>query len=198
MFLNVPNKISKKDIISYGNIYKGESYKYILSDVANKKNKLILTSVGFYSYIYKILDTYLFIIGNQKGNIDIKPKKVDFLSKILKFEYLEKCNSKQIIKFDVPNQVFTITAHERSINGSFSNETIKMIETIIDKQKIHLQAYENPYERYMRFLCDNENCIGVYKHGLSYDLLNQNYIKVLKDSDISGFIIKVDNREFIT
>ena len=73
-----------------GKIYKDEGYSYILSDVENKNidNTLILNGYGFYNYIYEIYNTYLFLIGNQIKKRIINPNKVDFLSKIMKFEYL--------------------------------------------------------------------------------------------------------------
>ena len=89
MLLNIPSKITKKDIKYYGKIYKGNTSKYIISDLYNTNiNKVFeMNGYGFYSYVYEIFDTYLFIIGNQIKSRDVNPKNIDFVAKILKFEY---------------------------------------------------------------------------------------------------------------
>lgn len=200
MFINVPKGFKPSDIKRCGIIYKTQSYSYILSDIENrnKKNTLLLNGCGFYNYIYDICNTYLFIIGNQKGNKDINPNKIDFLAKILKFEYLLNNKNRKIQKFDVPSGIFTITSKERWLQDDLMGDSSILIDNIIKHKKIHLQAYERPYERYMRYLCDNpETNIGTFKNGLCKDLLTQNYIQLMKDTSIDGYIIKTDDRPFI-
>ena len=200
MFINVPKGFKSSDIKKCGIIYKTQSYSYILSDIANrnKKNTLLLNGCGFYNYIYDICNTYLFIIGNQKGNKDINPNKIDFLAKILKFEYLLNNQNRKIQKFDVPSGMFTIVSKERWLQDDLMGVNSILIDNIIKNKKVHLQAYERPYERYMRYLCDNpETNVGTFKNGLCKDLLTQNYIHIMKDTNIDGYIIKTDDRPFI-
>ncbi len=199
MFLNVPTKLTKRDIKNCGIIYKDEGFSYVLSDLQNRdKNKTLnLNGYGYFNYVYNVYDTYLFIIGNQVKNKDINPNKIDFLSKILKFEYLLAHKNKQVQKFDVPSGVFTIISKERWLKGDFIGSQSKSIDFIIKHKKVHLQSYERPYERYMRYICDNpENSLGTFKNGLCKDLLTQNYIYIQKDTSIDGYIIKTDNSLF--
>ena len=48
MLLNVPSKITKNDIKYYGNIYKGNTYKYILSDLYNMFSNIL--KLRFHTY----------------------------------------------------------------------------------------------------------------------------------------------------
>jgi hypothetical protein len=198
MLLNIPDKITKKDIKSYGIIKKGNSYSYILSDLKNrdKKNTFKLNGYGFYNYVYNILDTYLFIIGNQIKNKDVNPQNIDFVSKILKFEYLLSNNKLQ--KFDIPSQVMTIIATEKWLKDDCTGSSSKVIDNIIKNRKSYLNAYERPYERQMKYICDNaENSLGTFEYGLCKDLLIQDFIYIQKDTTFDGYIIKTDNRKYL-
>lgn len=198
MFINVPEKLTKKDIKNCGIIYKDEDFSYVLSDIKNTdKNKLFtMNGYGFFNYVYNICNTYLFIIGNQIKNKDIKIKDIDFLSKILKFEYNLQNNSKKIQRIDIPSKVFTILPKKRWLKDDFMGVNGKLIDDIIKIKKTYLQAYKTPYERHLRYLC-SENSLGTFKHGLCKDLLTQDYIHIFKDTSIDGYIIKTDNRQFI-
>ena len=182
-FINVPNKITRKDIKYCGNIYKGNGFSYILSDLENKdiEKTLKLNGYGWYNYVYKVYDTYLFIIGNQIKNKDINIKNIDFVSKILKFEYYLHNNDKRITDFDIPSNILTIISNERWLDGSFLEDYTKRVDYIINKNKPSLKGIQEPYEKYMRFVCDNPYTnMGLFKNGLSMDLLTGNKIKVIK------------------
>lgn len=194
-FINIPNKITRKDIKYCGNIYKDNSFSYILSDLDNTdaENTIKLNGYGWYNYIYKVYDTYLFIIGNQIRNKDVNIKNIDFISKVLKFEYYLHNNDKKIIDFDIPSNILTIISNERWLDGSFLNDYTKRVDYIINKNKPSLRGIQRPYERYMRFLCDNPYTnMGLFKNGLSMNLLTGNKIKIVKDTSIDGYIIKYD------
>ena len=50
----------------------------------------------------------------------------------------------------------------------------------------------------MMYLCDNSlEGLGVFEHGLCKDLMMQNFIHIMKDTSIDGYIIKTDNTEFL-
>lgn len=200
MYINLPNNFTKRDIKELGRIYKEHSYRYILSDIKNRniKNTLELKGQGFFNYIVNISDTYLFLIGNQIANKDINPKKIDYLSKIIKFEYLLINNSQKIKKIDIPNRIFTITTKERWLTGDITSFFTKDIESIIEHKKIHLQACENPYIKYMMYLCDDTKTnFGLFKHGFSKNILHEKYVLTLKDTEIDGYIIKTEHSKFI-
>lgn len=196
---NLPTQITKKDIKYLGDIMKDESYSYILSDISNDNinNTYKLNSEGFYSYIYNICNTYLFLIGNSKGLKDINPNKIDFISKILKFEYLLQNNSKQIKELKTQNNMFTIMSKESFIEGNLKGLDIKMIDCITDKIKIHLRAFERPLERYLRYLCDNEEGIGTCENACVVNTLIDNKLYIQKDTSMSGYIIKYRHDKYI-
>lgn len=199
IILDLPKKLTKKDIRYLGKIYKDEGYSYILSDVENKNidNTLILNGYGFYNYIYEIYNTYLFLIGNQIKKRIINPNKVDFLSKIMKFEYLLNNKSKKIKQINVPSNMFTIIAKEQWLKEDFLGQTQKKIDDIIDKQKPYLKNIDSSFERSMKFICDNvENTTGLFHNGLSKNILMENKIYVLKDVDFDGYIIKFNHSNF--
>lgn len=200
MYINVPQNFSRKDIKRYGTIFKDKHYYYILSDIKNrnKSNTIKLNSLGYFSYIYNVCNSYLFIIGNQIKNKDINPNRVDFLSKILKFEYLQRNKNKKIQRIEIPSKIFTITTKEGWLQDDILKENKKEIDYIIKHKKVHLQSYKSPYERYMMYLCDNSlEGLGVFEHGLCKDLMMQNFIHIMKDTSIDGYIIKTDNTEFL-
>lgn len=200
MYINVPQNFSRKDIKRYGTIFKDKHYYYILSDIKNrdKSNTIKLNSLGYFSYIYNVCNSYLFIIGNQIKNKDINPNRVDFLSKILKFEYLQRNKNKKIQRIEIPSKIFTITTKERWLQDDILKENKKEIDYIIKHKKVHLQSHKSPYERYMMYLCDNSlEGLGVFEHGLCKDLMTQNFIHIMKDTSIDGYIIKTDNTEFL-
>lgn len=199
IILDLPKKLTKKDIRYLGKIYKDEGYGYILSDVENKNidNTLILNGYGFYNYIYEIYNTYLFLIGNQIKKRIINPNKVDFLSKIMKFEYLLNNKSKKIKQINIPSNMFTIIAKEQWLKEDFLGQTQKKIDDIIDKQKPYLKDVDSSFERSMKFICDNvENTTGLFNNGLSKNILMENKIYVLKDVDFDGYIIKFNHSNF--
>lgn len=199
MFINVPNKLTKHDIKYCGCLMKDEGYSYVLSDLDNTNinNTFKLSSRGFYSYVYNIYDTYLFIIGNQIGNKDIKPNKIDFLSKILKFEYMLENKDKKIFKADIPSKVLTITASEKwgliDLDAPFYKNAIKNIY----KNQPFLRKYDT-YKRFLLYLCSNsETNMGVHECYLSKDLLTTDYVFIYKDTDIDGYIIKTEHSKFL-
>lgn len=199
IILDLPKKLTKKDIRYLGKIYKDEGYGYILSDVENKNidNTLILNGYGFYNYIYEIYNTYLFLIGNQIKKRIINPNKVDFLSKIMKFEYLLNNKSKKIKQINIPSNMFTIIAKEQWLKEDFLGQIQKKIDDIIDKQKPYLKNIDSSFERSMKFICDNvENTTGLFNNGLSKNILMENKIYVLKDVDFDGYIIKFNHSNF--
>lgn len=197
MFINAPKQFTRKDIKNCGVIYKDYGYRYLLSDIKNKdlNNTFELVTEGFYSYVYNICETYLFIIGNQKGTKDIKPNKIDFLSKILDFEYKIANKNKKIKTLSIPNSILTLITKEKWLQDDFLNEKGVLIDNIINNKKIHLQAFKRPYERYLRYLVEIGK-IGTFKNGVVVDMLTEKEIKILKDTSISGYIIKYDNKLF--
>lgn len=199
LLTNLPKQITKQDIKEIGTIMKDECYHYVLSDISNTdiNNTYKLSSEGFYSYLYNICNTYLFIIGNSKGLNDIKPNKIDFISKILKFEYLLQKNSKEIKKFDIPNNILLLTSKESLLEGVLRGVDINIIDFIINKSKIHLNAFERSYERYLRYLCDNDEGLGICENALVLNLMADNKVYIQKDTSMSGFIIKYQHDEFI-
>ena len=195
MLINVPQKFSKNDIKYYGKIYKSGGFSFILSDIENKdiKNTLELKGHGYFNYVYTLYDTYLLLIGNQKYSTDIDPNKVDFLSKILSFEYFRNSKDKKIKPFNIPSGALTIISKERWLDDRLDVVNYKTIDNIINNTNSYLNAYQTPYERYLRYLCNNpETGIGLFKHGLSMNLLCNNKILVYKDTSIDGYIIKTD------
>lgn len=199
LLTNLPKQITKQDIKEIGTIMKDECYHYVLSDISNTdiNNTYKLSSEGFYSYLYNICNTYLFIIGNSKGLNDIKPNKIDFISKILKFEYLLQKNSKEIKKFDIPNNILLLTSKESLLEGVLRGVDTNIIDFIINKSKIHLNAFERSYERYLRYLCDNDEGLGICENALVLNLMADNKVYIQKDTSMSGFIIKYQHDEFI-
>lgn len=202
MFINVPKNFSKKDIKYHGIIEKDSGYTYILSDIIPHGDTIELKSEGFYSHVYTVSNSYLFIIGNQKGVQDIKPNKINFLNKILEFEYLLQDKPKKFIDFNIPNNIFTLvsknlyqTFNERCLGNDLSHLNYKDIEFISDNIKIHLKGCE-PLEKYFRYLCDNESGVGLCENGLSLNMLCDTRLKILKDTEISGYIIKYNHDMF--
>lgn len=198
MYLNIPDKITNKDINFIGKIFKQESSSFIISDLENEilKNTFKLTGYGFYNYIYNICDKYLFIIGNQVKNTDIKPNKIDFISKILKFEYLLNNKDKSINKIDIPSNILTIITPEKWQDKNFLGLMGFEIENIIQYTKTYLKNYENNYIKYFKYLCDNNESYGFFENGFCMDLLTSNYIYILKDTEFDGYIIKYNHEKF--
>lgn len=198
-FINAPTKFTKDDIKNCGIIYKDERYSYVLTDLynTNLKNTLKLNGYGFYNYVYDICNTYLFIIGNQIKNKSVNPNKIDFLEKLLKFEYFLQKNDKNVKSFDIPSNRLVIITHEKWLNDNLTEHRTKDIENIIINKKTHLQTTERPYIKHLKYLCDNENNIGLFKHGLCLDLLTDNYVKILKDTSFDGYIIKYNHSEWL-
>lgn len=193
MFINVPKKIVVKN---RGIIQKASGFSYILSDISNRdKNKALkLNGQGFYSYVYDVSDVYLFVIGNQIGNKDVNPNKVNFQEKVLNFEYIAEKKPKKIQTLDIPNNAFVLTAKEKWLQPDILDDNTKTVENIIQQRKTYLQGYKQPYERYLRYMCDNG--LGMFKYGLVKDTLTESSIKVLKDTSFDGYIIKYDNTPF--
>ena len=193
MFINVPKKIVVKN---RGIIQKASGFSYILSDISNRdKNKVLkLNGQGFYSYVYDVSNTYLFIIGNQIGNKDVNPNKVNFQEKVLNFEYTAEKKPKKIQTLDIPSNGFVLTAKEKWLQPDILGDNTKTVESIIQRRKTNLQGYKQPYERYLRYMCDSG--LGMFKYGLVKDTLTENNIKVLKDTSFDGYIIKYDNTPF--
>ena len=193
MFINVPKKIVVKN---RGIIQKASGFSYILSDISNRdKNKVLkLNGQGFYSYVYDVSNTYLFIIGNQIGNKDVNPNKINFQEKVLNFEYTAEKKPKKIQTLDIPSNGFVLTAKEKWLQPDILGDNTKTVESIIQRRKTHLQSYKQPYERHLRYMCDSG--LGMFKYGLVKDTLTENSIKVLKDTSFDGYIIKYDNTPF--
>lgn len=196
MFINVPSELTKRDIKYIGNIFKDSQHKYILSDVLNQEY-IELNSEGFYSYIYNIGNKYLFIIGNQKGIKDINPKKIDFINKILFFEYIKNSKPKKIQKFNIPSHILTITSKDNYLKQNLDNVNLELIKHFSNTSKKYLLQCNSDMEMFYRYLCDNEEGYGIWEHGLSVNILIDNYIEILKDTSISGYIIKY-NHDFWT
>lgn len=199
-YIQVPSTFSKDDVINCGIISKDEKFYYLLTDLYNTdlKNTLKLNGYGFFNYIYNIYNTYIFIIGNQIKNKSINPNKIDFLEKILKFEYFLQRNNKNIKKFDVPSNILTIITQEKWLNDHLMEDKYKSIENIINNKKYHLQTTERPYIKHLKYLCDNPKTnMGLFKNGLSLNLLNEKYIYLLKDTNIDGYIIKYNHSEWL-
>ena len=193
MFINVPKKIVVKN---RGIIQKASDFSYILSDISNRdKNKVLkLNGQSFYSYVYDVSNTYLFIIGNQIGNKDVNPNKINIQEKVLNFEYTAEKKPKKVQTLDIPSNGFVLTAKEKWLQPDILGDNTKMVERIIQRRKTHLQGYKQPYERYLRYMCDSG--LGMFKYGLVKDTLTENNIKVLKDTSFDGYIIKYDNTPF--
>lgn len=200
MLLNIPSKIERQDIKYLGKIYKGNTSKYVLSDLYNTDIKKIfdLNGYGFYSYIYDIFDTYLFIIGNQIKNKDVNPKNVDFIAKILKFEYDLQNKSSKIFKVDIPSNVLTIISKDKWLQDDLLSEYKNIIDDIINVGKPHLKNIQEPYIKYMSYLCDNpQNCMGLFEFGLSKLLISDDYVYIQKHTDFDGYIIKYEHCKFL-
>lgn len=193
MYINVPNKIIVKN---RGIIHKASGYSYILSDISNrdKKESLELKGQGFYSYVYDVSNTYLFIIGNQIGNKDVNPNKINFQEKVLNFEYTAEKKPKKIQTLDIPSNGFVLTAKEKWLQPDILGDNTRVVESIIRTRRQHLLDYKRPYERYLRYLCDNG--LDMFKYGLVKDTLIENSLKVLKDTSFDGYIIKYNNTPF--
>lgn len=196
MFINVPNELTKKDIKYIGDIFKDSQHKYILSDVLNK-DFIELNSEGFFSYVYNICDKYLFIIGNQKGIKDIKPRKIDFINKILLFEYIKQSKPKKIQKVNIPSHILTITSKDNYLKQNLDGVNLELIKHFANTSKKHLLESKNDLEMFYRYLCDNEEGFGIWEHGLSVNTLIDSYVEILKDTDISGYIIKYNHDSWI-
>ena len=196
VLINLPSKFSKKDIKYHGIIQKDEGYTYVLSDVRDTNNIIELKSDGFYSYVYTLCDTYLFIIGNCKRLEDINPNKINFLNKIMEFEYKLQNNPKKFKYFDIPNNILTITSKQRWLEGHLSDLNSKEVYFIINNIKTHLNACQTPLEKQLRYLCDNETGMGLCKNAFSLNMLCDTKLKIYKDTEISGYIIKYNHDLF--
>lgn len=196
MFINLPSQFSKKDIKYHGIIQKDEGYTYVLSDVRDTNNIIELKSDGFYSYIYTLCDTYLFLIGNCKRLEDINPNKINFLNKIMEFEYKLQNKPKSFKDFNIPNNILTITSKQRWLESDLSDLNSKEVYFIINNIKTHLNAYQTPLEKQLRYLCDNETGIGLCKNAFSLNMLCDTKLKIYKDTSISGYIIKYNHDYF--
>lgn len=196
MFINLPSRFSKKDIKYHGILEKDEGYTYVLSDISNRDRIIELKSDGFYSYIYTLCNTYLFIIGNCKRLEDINPNKINFLNKIMEFEYKLQNNPKKFKDFDIPNNILTITSKQRWLESDLSDLNSKEVYFIINNVKTHLNAYQTPLEKQLRYLCDNETGIGLCKNAFSLNMLCDTKLKIYKDTSISGYIIKYNHDLF--
>ena len=115
MFINLPSRFSKKDIKYHGILEKDEGYTYVLSDISNKDKIIELKSDGFYSYVYTLCNTYLFIIGNCKGLEDINPNKINFLNKIMEYDATV-----------LLNQVTDLNFEDENFNGTYRCENWRM------------------------------------------------------------------------
>ena len=109
MFINLP-KVTKKDVQYLGTLNKGRGYAHILTDVINTNPKQIvkLNGYGWFSWVYMICNTYLFIIGNQIKSRDVNPKKINFLQKIMEFEYDLQAYPKRVKSVSVPSGYLAI------------------------------------------------------------------------------------------
>lgn len=200
MFINVPNKIYRNDIKYMGKLQKDSGLTYILTDL--KGNDLELKSTGYFSYIYNVCNTYLFVIGNCKNKIDIDIKDINFISKILEFEYFRNCKPSKFINLNIKNSMFSIlsknvyqTFNERCFTDDLRHLNYEVIQNIIDNTKIHLQGCK-PLEKYCYYLQDNNNGYGLSDNAVSINTLNDNNLCIYKDTSINGFIIKYNNDLF--
>lgn len=199
-FINIPNEITKKDIKFYDKIHKKNSYGYIISDLKNidLKNTEYINSTSLYDYIFDVLDTYIFIVGNANNKREkINLNKIDFMSEIMKFELDIYNNRKTIKKIDISSNVLTIISKDLWLKDEILDTKYKkLINLIIDKSKIHLQDINSDYEKLLNYICDNsENCMGTFRYGLS-KLITENYVLIQKNKNINGYIIKTDFSKF--
>lgn len=194
MILSVP-RLEKEDIKEIGIIEKDSSKGFLVSDLynTNESNTYQITGYGFFKYVYEVFDTYLFIIDNAIYSKDVKPKDVDFIAKILKFEYLLQRKPNLFKKLEIPSKVLTLTTNLKWLQDDLIRDYEKQIDFIIENNKTHLQGIQSPYIKYMSYLCDNENCIGLFEHGLS-KLLYDDYVLIYKDKAIT--IIKTNHTKF--
>lgn len=199
-FINVPKEILKADIKYHGTITKGNSWGYLISDLENKdiKNTEYLNSASFYDYVYSILDTYLFLVGNQNNrNQHIQLNKIDFLAEILKFELELSKKSKTIKTLKIPSKVLNIISKDKWLQCDLTSEESNKIDFIINHYKTHLKGIQDRYIKYMSYLCDNaEDLTGLFEYGLSKMLLLDDYVKIMKVKNINGYIIKTDFTKF--
>lgn len=194
MILSVP-RLEKEDIKEIGIIEKDSSKGFLVSDLynTNENNTYQITGYGFFKYVYEVFDTYLFVIDNAIYSKDVKPKDVDFIAKILKFEYLLQRKPNLFKKLEMPNKILTLTTNLKWLQDDLIRDYEKQIDFIIENNKTHLQGIQSPYIKYMSYLCDNENCIGLFEHGLS-KLLYDDYVLIYKDKAIT--IIKTNHTKF--
>lgn len=200
MLINVPQGFNKtKDVIKLGEIFKGNSYRYILSDIGNiqKSNTFELSGYGFYSHVYNVCDTYIFLIGNQIKSKDINVNSINFLDKVLDFEYILQNKPNQIKRIEIPNRVFTITSKDKWLQNDILKENAKLIDFIIKEQKTHLRAFKRPYERYLRYLADNENGMGISKYALTVNMIYDKHLLIKKYTDFDGYIIKYEHSSYL-
>ena len=193
MFINLP-KVTKKDIQYLGTLNKGRGYAHILTDVMNTNPRQVvkLNGYGWFSWVYMICNTYLFIIGNQIKSRDVNPKKIDFLQKIMEFEYDLQAYPKKVKSVSVPSGYLAIISNESHLESDLRGVNDDLIQFIIKNKKTHLQTYKSPLVQKLMYLCDNESCYGISEYGLSLNLLWSKKIQILKDTSFDGYIIKLD------
>lgn len=198
VYINLPNNFNPKKIKKIGQIYTTQNF--VLSDVQNIdiKNCYLTTCNGLIKYIVNVYDTYLFLIDECKTKklIPTNIKKIDYLSKIIRFEYLLRTNSKKIIKYNIPSNIMVLSETAQWQNTNIFKEYSTNINKIISNNKPHLQYISNNYEKYVRFLCDNLDNYGFFKNIFAQNILYDNYIYILKDTDLCGHIIKYNHAPF--
>lgn len=194
MFINLPNKITKKDIKYIGTLNKGKGYSHILTDIMNTNNRKLvkLNGYGWFSWVYIVCNTYMFVIGNQIKSKDVNPNKINFLQKIMEFEYTLQAYPNKIKSVNIPSSFLAITSNESVLEDDLRCVNEDLIQFIINNKKIHLQGYKSPLVKKLMYLCDNESCYGISEYGLSVNLLWSKKIQILKDTSFDGYIIKLD------
>lgn len=196
-YINLPNTFSHKRVKVKGEIEKGVG-GLILTDLYNTDEQKLFTlnTSGVKNYVVDVYNTYLFIIGSNVNGAIMNPKRVDYLSKIIKFEYLFRTSSKQLKKIDINSHIFTLTSKERWLSGSVLKENVEDVYFILNNIKTHLNGSENPYIKQMLLLQDNENGFGLSQFALAQNILIENHLLVQKDSTFSGYIIKYCHSDF--
>lgn len=194
MFINLPNKVTKKDIKYIGTLNKGQGYSHILCDTLNINPRQVvkLNGYGWFSWVYIVCNTYMFIVGNCIKSKDVNPNKINFLQKIMDFEYTLQAYPKKVKSVNVPSSYLSLISNLSVLEDDLRGVNSKLIQTIIDNKKIHLQGYKSPLVKKLMYLCDNESCYGISEYGLSINLLWSKKVQILKDTSFDGYIIKLD------
>jgi hypothetical protein len=114
----------------------------------------------------------------------------------MEFEYKLQNNPKSFKDFYIPSNILTITSKQRWLESDLSDLKSKEVYFIINNIKTHLNECQTSLEKQLRYLCDNESCVGICTNAFSLNMLYETKLKIYKDTSISGYIIKYNHDYF--